>query len=332
MSEYTVTNELIVTLLNLKGIGRKTIAPFLVENFSSLQNISSIKEGVSEFRTYLSEKKKKLTFEDEDVEESKNKANFLLNMMINDSVEIIDIFSQYYPIEFNELENDRPLIIYAKGNIDLLTQGNRISIIGSRKVTDKVGRIGQRVSQLIAERGETIVSGLAIGSDTYGHAGALMVDNGKTIAILPSPLNNIVPTNNKQLAQDILDNNGLLISEYPYGTPLTKGTFIERDRLQASLGNGVFVIDTSTTGGTFHAINLAYKLNKPISCLSSKYTELDGNQKLFKDYNALIIDERNSIDEFCAMCDDYVANNLNKSKEAPKSNQNNLHIEQTTLF
>ena len=331
MYDYSITSELIVTILNLKGIGRKTIVPFLTENYVVLKNISTIKEGISLFKKHLSLKNKKINFDETDIKEAMSKAKYCLDLMVNDSVIIIDIFSPYYPVEFDELNDDRPLVLYAKGNIDLLTQGNRISVIGSRKVTDKTGKIGQRVSQLIAERSETVVSGLAIGSDTYGHTGSLMADNGKTIAILPSPLNNIVPASNKQLAQNILDNNGLLISEYPYGVPLTKGTFVERDRLQASLGNGVFVIDTSTSGGTYHAIDLAYKLHKPISCLAMKYSTLGGNQKLINEYNAFIIDDRDSIDEFCIKCDDFVANRMIACDDKqPESSQ--IIIEQTSLF
>lgn len=305
MNAYKKTNELILTLLNIKGIGRKTISPFLTNETLKIEQISTVQEGILQFEKYLIDNNKKIKFTDEDIVDAKTKAHCLLDTMINDNVIIIDIFSDYYPIEFSDLGNDRPLMLYTKGNVDLLLQPNKILVIGSRKVNEKTGKIGQRVAQLMAKCGETIVSGLAIGADTYGHVGALMEENGKTIAVLPSPLNNIVPASNKKLAQEILDNNGLLISEYPYGSIATKGTFVERDRLQACLCTGVFVIDTSVSGGTFHAVKLAQNLNKPIGCLSLDYTTLNGNKILISDYKAMQLNGKESINDFCNRCDDF---------------------------
>jgi DNA processing protein len=89
----------------------------------------------------------------------------------------------------------------------------------------------------------TIVSGLALGCDTIAHSTALEQD-GKTIAILPSPLDNILPRENVELAERIVKNGGLLISEY-YAPPKSRNDmisrFVVRDRLQAMFSDAILL-------------------------------------------------------------------------------------------
>ena len=91
------------------------------------------------------------------------------------------------------------------------------------------------VTAEILRHGATIVSGLAFGCDSIAHKTALE-KNGKTVAILPSPLNNILPTKNKGLAFEIVEENGLLVTEYYEDFKTTmelSSRYKERDRLQA---------------------------------------------------------------------------------------------------
>jgi len=138
-------------------------------------------------------------------------------------------------------ESEQPFFLYYKGNIDLLGIENKnISVIGllNPKETEDDDNIEKREQKMVSEfvkNGATIVSGLAFGCDSIAHKQALD-SNGKTIAILPSPLNNILPKSNQTLAWKIAEEGGLLVTEY--GTKFKDKweliiRYKERDRLQA---------------------------------------------------------------------------------------------------
>ncbi len=136
----------------------------------------------------------------------------------------------------NVKESERPIFLYYKGNIDLLSIDNtNITVIG---LLNLEGDIEERERKIVAEfvkNSATIVSGLAFGCDSISHQQALD-SNGKTVAVLPSPLNNIMPARNKGLAFQIVEEGGLLVTEY--GTDFKSqmelsSRYKERDRLQA---------------------------------------------------------------------------------------------------
>ncbi|NCP83931.1 MAG: DNA-binding protein [Flavobacteriia bacterium] len=136
----------------------------------------------------------------------------------------------------NVKESERPIFLYYKGDINLLNIDNKnISVIG---LLNPEGDIEERERNIVAQfvkNGATIVSGLAFGCDSISHQQALD-SNGRTVAILPSPLNKIMPARNKGLAFQIVEEAGLLVTEY--GTDFKSGMelssrYKERDRLQA---------------------------------------------------------------------------------------------------
>lgn len=133
-------------------------------------------------------------------------------------------------------EGERPIFLYYKGNIELLSIENKnISVIG---LLNPEGDIEERERKIVAQfvkKGATIVSGLAFGCDSIAHQQALD-SNGKTVAILPSPLNNILPARNKGLAFQIVEEGGLLVTEYgdDFKSQMELSSrYKERDRLQA---------------------------------------------------------------------------------------------------
>ena len=136
----------------------------------------------------------------------------------------------------NVKESEQPIFLYYKGNIDLLSIDNKnISVIG---LLNPVGDIEERERKIVAQfvkNGATIVSGLAFGCDSISHQQALD-SNGKTVAILPSPLNNILPARNKGLAFQIVEEGGLIVTEYgnDFKSQMELSSrYKERDRLQA---------------------------------------------------------------------------------------------------
>ena len=173
-----------------------------------------------------------------------------------------------------------------KGNLEKLSLASNVSVIGTREPTDYGKKIGFRIGEVLAERGINVVSGLAVGCDALGHLGALN-KNGFTCAVLAHGLQEIYPKQNIELAERILAQDGLLISEYPYGMSPTKNSFVERDRIQAGLSNSTVVIETGIKGGTLHAVNATIELGRNIFCVEhpekyKKEEKVQGNIKLIQ--------------------------------------------------
>ncbi|MBE9597990.1 DNA-processing protein DprA [Pedobacter sp. MC2016-24] len=144
----------------------------------------------------------------------------------------------------NVKESEQPILIYYKGNLDLLGYENKnISVIGLLNPDDDIENRERAVVDQFVQNGATIISGLALGCDSISHKQALD-SNGKTVAILPSPLNNILPAKNNDLASEIVERGGLLITEY-YDNCKSymdlSSRYKERDRLQALFCDTIFL-------------------------------------------------------------------------------------------
>ena len=142
-----------------------------------------------------------------------------------------------YP-EFLKTISVPPPILYARGKIPKLK--NPIAIVGSRKATPYGMQATKKISGELARAGCEIISGLASGIDTAAHEAALE-EKGITIAVLGSGLDSetIFPPSNRNLAEQIVKNNGALISEFPPGTPPLKHHFPQRNRTLAVVLSGV---------------------------------------------------------------------------------------------
>lgn len=170
-----------------------------------------------------------------------------------------------------------PIILYYKGDISTASLPG-VAIIGTREPTSEGERSGEFLAGEFAKRGFNIVSGLAIGCDTCAHQGALKV-NGKTTAFLAHGLTTVYPPQNEELAKRIVENGGLLMSEYPIGTSLSPYNLVARDRLQAGLAMATLVIQTGEKGGTMHAALTTLKANKPLYAVLFKDSDTNNHEK-----------------------------------------------------
>ena len=148
------------------------------------------------------------------------------------------------PYRGNVKNSEQPIFLFYRGDLTLLQSGNKnVAVIGLLKPDNDTEIMEKEVVGELVKNGITIVSGLALGCDTIAHRQALS-SNGKTVAILPSSLNNILPATNKELANDIVKKNGLLITEY-FEDVKSKmelgGRYQERDRLQALFSDRIIL-------------------------------------------------------------------------------------------
>lgn len=188
-------------------------------------------------------------------------------------MKLIEFNSEKYPTFLKNIK-DPPQQLYAEGNLELLNTTS-ISIIGSRACSVSGINAAKQFAKDLASNGITIVSGMAVGIDTAAHTGCLEV-GGNTIAVLGSGLNRIFPKENVKLYHEIIENNGLVISEYPPETPKNSRQFLERNRIVSGLSVGVLVIEAAHRSGTSVTAALAKKQGKEIFCIPHELNDKHG--------------------------------------------------------
>lgn len=298
----------ILTYKNLNGLGNVTAFKLCEYALLNNINITSIEDFLY-FYNIAKEKKiaramKEYTIND--IIEANNSAEEIINNSELMGIRVISYYDSLFPNNLKKFTNNgkeaQPLILYYKGNLENIINKKSVTIIGTREVTKEGIQSGEYVAYEFAEAGFNVVSGLAIGCDTVAHNGALKSSIGTTTAFLAHGLDSIYPKENKKLADEILDKQGLLISEYPIGTTVRGNFLVERDRLQAGLSDATVVIQTGIKGGTMHAVNTTIENNKPLYVISYKDNDLlkheknQGNLKLLQENKAIALTSKNLFD------------------------------------
>lgn len=195
-------------------------------------------------------------------------------------IEEISINSKEYPQNFKNIY-ESPKKIYLIGNKDLLYQKG-IAIVGARDATQYGKKIAYNLAKELSEQNIVIISGLAIGIDSYAHKGSL--EKG-TIAVLGSGIDNIYPKENLELAREIIKNKGCIISEYPLGTKPERLHFPQRNRIISGLSDGVVVIEASKKSGALITAEFALEQGKEVFAVPGDINkkQSEGTNQLIKD-------------------------------------------------
>ena len=201
-------------------------------------------------------------------------------------INVICVFDENFPSVNVKLKNsEKPYFFAYKGNIMLLNNVDKnVAVIGVLTPTNEIVEREQKVVKSLIEKGYKIVSGLAKGCDTVAHIESVK-NNAKTVAFLPSTIERIYPKENIDLANEIVNNGGLIITEYvsePKNKYESVKRFIERDRLQALYSKAVVLIASFRKGegdsGSRHAFEKAKQYGKKRLV---KYRESDSNDLMF---------------------------------------------------
>ena len=179
-------------------------------------------------------------------------SGFRLQRTCDAGIQVIPFFGSEYPKRLRQID-DPPVVLFVKGEIQALHASESIAIVGTREPTPLGECAAERAGKLAAEAGVAVVSGLALGCDTKAHQGCVDA-NGIGVAVLANGLDRVYPAGNRDLANQILDCGGCLVSESPVGTKLTRWAFAYRDRIQSGLSDRVLVIETDVKGGTMHTV------------------------------------------------------------------------------
>ena len=207
-----------------------------------------------------------------------DKADLILEHSHSLGIKMLTCLDQNFPCKLLETvsekgKRDVPVLIHYLGDIGDLDKPS-LAVIGTRKPDDAGSKAARFFASEFAGHGVNIVSGLAVGCDSIAHESALSV-NGITTAVLAGGLDDIYPKENRGLADRILSNGGLLISENPVFTQTNKYNLVARDRIQAALGDATLVVQTSINGGSMHAANATLAAGKPLFVVDYKDNSAD---------------------------------------------------------
>lgn len=279
-------------LKQLKNIGNATINK---EYIPILECINSIDDFLS-----LVERRDK-RFSISDLKLALDVAERKYAEIVNTrGIEVITVFDDKYPARLHDLGDKKPVILYARGNTDILSKQS-IAVVGTRKPSAWSEMVEQRLVQKILDLSDyVIISGLALGCDGIAHQTTLEA-NKKTVAVLPSGVNVITPSSHKQMAQNILDNDGCLLSEYEPKAKVTKSTYVERDAVVAALANATMVIECSKKSGTMHTVNSAFGMKRRLACYyidDVTKGHYDGNAYMMKTKKATKVSDTDELVTF----------------------------------
>ncbi len=165
-----------------------------------------------------------------------------------------------YPPRLAEI-SDPPALLYAAGDPELLHHP-QLAIVGSRRATPTGEENAYRFAQHLAAAGIGITSGLALGIDGAAHRGALAA-GGITLAVAATGLDRVYPSAHRELAERIVE-EGLMISETPLGSPISRGAFPRRNRLISGLSLGVLVVEATTQSGSLVTARLATEQGREV--------------------------------------------------------------------
>jgi DNA processing protein len=257
-------------LLNLAGIGKKKL-----EKFSKGE---------------LSERLKGLKRQSEKALEAE------LKLARRHNVEIVTIIDRAYPRVLKEIY-DPPLVLYVKGKI--LKEGElAIALVGSRLASIYGLSTAERLGYELASKGVVIVSGLARGIDSAAHKGAIEA-YGRTIAVLGNGLGTVYPPENKRFADEIVEKEGAVISEFPMGTEPLARNFPQRNRIISGLSLAVVVVEAAKKSGALITADFALEQGKEVFAVPGKVdsTTSFGTNELIKQGARLVQTAEDVVEE-----------------------------------
>lgn len=290
-----LNKEQILTLTCLKDVGVKGIGPQKIFAIArTIEDKNIVINNYEELLAVMSGMKEKVIHSVTlpDLERANLCARRIVEASEAKKIGYIGYYDDEFPAILRNTINeegklDPPLILWYRGDLSITCLPG-IAVIGTREATPEGIAGGEFLSSQFAKRGFNIVSGLAIGCDTCGHRGALKV-GGKTTAILANGLDHdsIYPPENQDLAEEIVSNGGLLLSEYRIGSNVNRYSLVARDRLQAGLALATLVVQTGERGGTMHAATTTLKANKPLFAMRYKNEATNRHEKCLG--NALLV-------------------------------------------
>lgn len=190
-------------------------------------------------------------------------ADAVIEYMESNGIRAVGYGSDEYPDYLRSLLADPPVVLYCRGDVSLLADASRnIAVVGTRTITRYGKDVTTQFVRAFVDSGLCVVSGAARGVDTVAHRTALEC-GGKTVAVLGCGIDVAYPPENGELLDKIAE-KGLVVSEYPPGTPPHQFRFPERNRLISAFSSGVLVTEAGLKSGSLITADLAIEQGKEL--------------------------------------------------------------------
>jgi DNA processing protein len=202
-----------------------------------------------------------------------------------------------YPKNLRQIY-DPPLVLYVKGALSP-RDAVAIGIVGSRRTTLYGQEMARKLSYQLARVGVTVVSGLARGIDTAAHKGALQA-NGRTVAAIGCGIDVVYPPENKDLAAEIVEKGGAVVTEFPFGVKPDKQNFPMRNRIVSGWSLGVVVVEANLKSGALITAGQAAEQGRHVFAVPGRVDQPQsrGCHRLIKDGAKLTEDAEDILTEF----------------------------------
>ena len=317
-------------------INRQDVYNYLVNKYGNSKTAFE-SFTANDLENFFESAKKKLLLKDINI------AKKIIMQCEKNKVSIVNQSSEYYPKLLKYIDS-APAVLYVKGNTEIL-KSIKITVIGSRQCDKEGVYNAKRFSKTFNDVGLTVVAGFAPGIEAVVHKTVL-----SSIVIMPCGINITYPSTHYRLKNMILDNGGLLVTEYPFGTKAYKENFKFRNRLLAAFSDATVFIQCGPKSGTAHTFNWtavygrdAYVIPGSINSVfyqgSNGYIKEGGTlitcpEDVLVDcisrYPELIYTDKNNVDEKCeteSNIDNYDNLDENEKKILIALSKSTLHID-----
>ena len=242
-----------ITLNEIPGLGNSAFCRLLAK-FGSPEKIFSA--SISQLREFVDDEIAQKIQNGVDLEAIKP----TLDWLQKDNAHLVTFADNTYPQKLLEISNP-PAVLYAIGNLHWLNHPT-IAMVGSRSATPQGEKNAENFAESLCNQGLCVVSGMALGIDGASHRGALKA-NGATIAVVGTGLDIVYPARHRDLAHKIAE-RGLIISEFPLGTPSKAQNFPRRNRLISGLSLGCLVVEANIDSGSLITARLSAEQGREV--------------------------------------------------------------------
>ena len=211
------------------------------------------------------------------------KLDYIIQKIDEYKMDCTTFLDKDFPSILNHIYNP-PAILFMRGNRALLDKRlNRIALVGARRCSLYGRNVARMLGKELGKYSTIIVSGGARGIDTHGHEG-LLASLGYGIVVMGCGLDIVYPRENTKLFDRILQNNGLLVSEYPPGTPPSAKHFPARNRIISGLSRGVIVVEAKASSGSLITADMAVSEGRDVFVVPCNLLDhtADGNKFLMR--------------------------------------------------
>lgn len=252
------------------------------------------------------------------------KLDYIIHKIDEYKMDVTTFLDKDFPSILNHIYNP-PAILFMRGNRALLDKRlNRIALVGARSCSLYGRNVARMLGKELGKYSTIIVSGGARGIDTHGHEG-LLTSQGYGIVVMGCGLDIVYPRENTKLFDRILQNNGLLVSEYPPGTPPSAKHFPARNRIISCLSRGVIVVEAKASSGSLITADMAVSEGRDVFVVPCNLLDhtADGNKFLMRNGAFVLTGYEDIVKEYHLTLRDMFSN---KEKLSPPNKRDTMGV------